>query len=288
MKEIVSRKYTKEEILAAISDCTAKLGHVPTLLELQRTMNLKACQITRQFHNYTRALRACGLEREGCGVRVTMDGLFHDWARLVREFAKVPTVAEYEEHSKYSQNPLRHRFGSWRLIPGGMAQFAREQGLEQQFADVLEIADKRFQKTPKRSLRGPLPFDQLPSISKARPGRALCGAPFIASALGFAPTNENGVMFLFGSMARQLGFIVTHIGPQFPDIEAFRQVEPGRWQLVRIELEFLSRNFIHHFHDPKNCDLIVCWENNWPEAPMEVIALKDHLHLIAGTARDRE
>ncbi len=274
MKEIVSRKFTKEEILAAITECAAKLGHVPTFLELQRTMNLKACQITRHFHNYTKALKICGLEREGCGVRVTMDGLFHDWARLVRELRKVPTVQEYEEMSKYSQNPLRHRFGSWHLIPGGMMQYAREHSLEQQFADVLEIADKRFQQTPKRALRAPLPA-QLPVISKARPDRPLCGAPLIAPALGFAPINENGVMFLFGSMARELGFIVTHIGPQFPDIEAFREVEPGRWQLIRIELEFLSRNFLHHFHDPKQCDLIVCWEHNWPECPIEVIALKD-------------
>jgi hypothetical protein len=43
---------------------------------------------------------------------------------------------------------------------------------------------------------------------------------------------------------------------------------------VRIEIEFLSRNFLQHFHDPKECDLIVCWENNWAECPLEVVELK--------------
>ena len=274
MKEIVSRKFTKDEIIAAITDCTAKIGYVPTFQELARITTLKPCNITRHFGSYANALQACGLKREGCGIPITFDGLFHDWAQLVRDLGKVPTVAEYEQKSKYSQNPLRHRFGSWNLIPSGMLQFARENGLEQQFADVLEIAERRFQDKPKRGYRGPIAA-QLPAMSKAFADRPLCGAPLIAPALGFAPVNENGVMFLFGAMARQLGFIVTHIGPQFPDIEAFRQVEPERWQLVHVELEFQSRNFLHHFHDPKQCDLIVCWEHNWPECPLEVIALKD-------------
>jgi hypothetical protein len=59
-----------------------------------------------------------------------------------------------------------------------------------------------------------------------------------------------------------------------PDIKAFREVEPGRWRRVRVEVEFHSRNFLQHFHDPKRCDLIVCWEHSWAEAPMEVVELK--------------
>jgi hypothetical protein len=30
----------------------------------------------------------------------------------------------------------------------------------------------------------------------------------------------------------------------------------------------------HPAHDERKCDLIVCWEHNWPEAPMEVIELR--------------
>jgi hypothetical protein len=27
-------------------------------------------------------------------------------------------------------------------------------------------------------------------------------------------------------------------------------------------------------HDLKGCDMIVCWEHNWPECPLEVLELK--------------
>jgi hypothetical protein len=45
-------------------------------------------------------------------------------------------------------------------------------------------------------------------------------------------------------------------------------------QPVRIEFEYQSRNFMKHMHDVKGCDVIVCWEHNWPECPIEVIELK--------------
>jgi hypothetical protein len=43
---------------------------------------------------------------------------------------------------------------------------------------------------------------------------------------------------------------------------------------VRIEIEHESRNFLRHGHDPKGCDLIVCWEHNWEECPLEVVELR--------------
>jgi hypothetical protein len=43
---------------------------------------------------------------------------------------------------------------------------------------------------------------------------------------------------------------------------------------VRIEFEFESKSFVWHGHDAKECDLIVCWENNWPECPLEVVELR--------------
>jgi hypothetical protein len=35
----------------------------------------------------------------------------------------------------------------------------------------------------------------------------------------------------------------------------------------------LSTNFLDRGHDPKKCDLIVCWINNWPECPVEVLEM---------------
>ena len=94
------------------------------------------------------------------------------------------------------------------------------------------------------------------------------------------PTNENGVIYLFGSLALQLGFVVMKVQTEFPDCEAFRHIGDNRWQHVRIEFEYESRNFLKHMHDPKGCDVIVCWKDNWRESPLEVVELREIIKCI--------
>jgi hypothetical protein len=89
-----------------------------------------------------------------------------------------------------------------------------------------------------------------------------------------APTNEQGVLFLFGAMAEKLGFAILKVRREYPDCEAFRVLQGDRVELVKIELEYESRNFLKHLHDAKKCDLIVCWRHNWPECPLPVIELR--------------
>jgi hypothetical protein len=103
------------------------------------------------------------------------------------------------------------------------------------------------------------------------------GSPMFAGPLAYAPVNELGVVFLFGWMAPQLGFVVHRLQPEFPDCEAMRYVGEDRGELVRIEFEYESRNFLKHMHDLNGCDLIICWKHNWPECPMEVVELRSLL-----------
>ena len=58
-----------------------------------------------------------------------------------------------------------------------------------------------------------------PRILKDRP---IYGRPMMDMALGLAPTNEMGVVFLFGTVAKELGFMVVRLQAEFPDCEAFR------------------------------------------------------------------
>ncbi|MGZ4845773.1 MAG: homing endonuclease associated repeat-containing protein [Candidatus Angelobacter sp.] len=112
-------------------------------------------------------------------------------------------------------------------------------------------------------------------------GQAPCGRPVVygeplgLAAMAHAPTNELGVLFLFGIVAADLGFRVERLQAAFPDCEAKREVAPGKWELVFIELEIYSRNFKAHRHDPRGCHVIVCWKHNWPDCPewLEVIEL---------------
>jgi hypothetical protein len=266
-------KSTKEEIISAIKACAAKLGHIPSQDEMKREKGISRRVFAMQFGNYTKALRACGFDGQGSGFMLSMEDLFKEWAGIVRECGEVPSIAEYQLRSQHSCGPLRNRFGSWQHVPGGLLQYAEKNGLGEQWADVLEITRQHGLRAAAGSAT-PGPWKGWNSGPKILNDRPVYGEPFLRSALGFAPVNEMGVVFLFGAMAEKLGFIVTWIGTQYPDVEAFREVAPGRWQRVRVEVEFMSRNFLQHFHDPKECDLILCWEHNWPDCPVEVIALK--------------
>jgi hypothetical protein len=106
-------------------------------------------------------------------------------------------------------------------------------------------------------------------------GRPVMGPPFHWCALTNAPVNELGVVLLFGMLAGELGFQIEAVWGRYPDIEAKRQIRPGKWQRVKIEAEYESRNFAQHGHNPDKCDVIVCWKHNWTNCPkhIEVIEL---------------
>ena len=284
VNESATTKSTKDEIIAAIQQCATKLGHVPSQAEVQRERGISRRVFARQFGNYTKALRACGFDGQGPGFMLSMEELFKEWAGIVRDSGEVPSIAEYQLRSQHSYGPLRKRFGSWQHVPAGLLQYAEKKGLGEQWADVLEIARRHGQREADGG-GSPAPWKGWNSGPKILNDRPVYGEPFLRTALGFAPVNEMGVVFLFGAMAEKLGFIVTWIGTAYPDVEAFREVAPGRWQRVRVEIEFMSRNFLQHFHDPAGCDLIICWENNWPECPVEVIALKGALSQIGSGDR---
>jgi hypothetical protein len=93
----------------------------------------------------------------------------------------------------------------------------------------------------------------------------------------YAPANELGVVFLFAHVARKLQFRIEEIRPRFPDCIAYRRAGDTETR-VRIEFEFRSSSFRAHRHDPTQCDAIVCWHHDWPDAPesLEVIELKRH------------
>ncbi|MEM3693419.1 MAG: hypothetical protein QXI39_05310 [Candidatus Bathyarchaeia archaeon] len=103
------------------------------------------------------------------------------------------------------------------------------------------------------------------------------GAPIDFRGLRHAPLNEQGVVYVFALVARDIGFTVEAIGTSFPDCEAKRQMDKRgeRWQRVRIEFEYLSSDFPKHRHSVEGCDIIVCWKHDWLECPLEVIELSE-------------
>jgi len=112
--------------------------------------------------------------------------------------------------------------------------------------------------------------DELPQL-----GKRYFGEIINIPGLLHAPVNELGVIYLFALASNRLGYAMEAIQAAFPDAIAKRKL-PGqkRWESVRIEFEYESSSFKQHGHDPKACDLIVCWEHDWKECPIPVVALR--------------
>lgn len=104
--------------------------------------------------------------------------------------------------------------------------------------------------------------------------RSIVGDIINFRGLIYSPLNENGVIFLFGKVMEDLNMYVEEIKPGFPDCIGRRFTGKG-WEKVNIEFEFKSSNFLEHKHDPDLCDIIVCWEHDWGDCPIEVLELKE-------------
>jgi len=92
--------------------------------------------------------------------------------------------------------------------------------------------------------------------------------------LRHAPINENGVIYLFGMVSHEIGFMVEAVHAAFPDCEAKRHIGNNRYQRVRIKFEYKSSNYKSQGYDSAGADMIVCWLHDWPDCPLEVLDLK--------------
>ena len=119
------------------------------------------------------------------------------------------------------------------------------------------------------------------------PDRPLLGAPMDLPGFLFEPTNEMGVVLLFGMLFWRLGFIIESAQIGYPDCRAKLEVEPGRFQDVGIEFELHSRHFLAHRHDPRRADFIVCWIHNWKGCPpnLQVIELREVVRRLSQLPR---
>ena len=258
---------SKEEVLTAIRECAGELGRCPTLVHMRKFKKIGLRALRQYFSSYTQALREAGLDPHRSGHRLSLETLFAEWAQIARQLCRIPSLRDYENHGRYSAGPLLARFGAWSEVPQGLLRFAQEKNLEAEWQDVLEMI--RAQEPPAVVAERP------PWRARLMQEKPVYGSPMNTAPLAHAPTNELGVVYLFGTVAGELGFMVTRLQKEFPDCEAMLHVERDRWQRLRVEFEYESRNFVVHEHDAKACDLIVCWVHNWPECPenLEVLEL---------------
>jgi hypothetical protein len=123
-----------------------------------------------------------------------------------------------------------------------------------------------------------------PQKAKAKPRVSV--EPIDFRGLRFAPASRQGVVYLFGMISDEMGFIIESFIAEFPDCEGKRCVdqENNQWEPVRIQFEYKSSDFKTRInakgYNESHCDLIVCWNHNWEDSPTEVLELRSILQYL--------
>ena len=131
--------------------------------------------------------------------------------------------------------------------------------------------------TPLAGIEPPKP----PVAAQPKRPKSVVGEIINFRNLVYCPVNEQGVVLLFGMVFDELGFMVEEVKTGFPDA-ILRRYNGRGWQRERVEFEFESKNFKKHKHPVNECDLIICWQDNWRECPLEVIELESYIEYAAG------
>ena len=238
----------------------------------------------KYFSSWNSAVEEAGLKPDTTNVLIDDDKLLTDWGTLVRDLRQIPTRVQYQHQGNFSTGTFEHHFGPWSSLPDKFREFAKDKN---EWSDVLTLLPVKMpksfifeQKIKEESLSNRSSVKQKHSKFDDRP---IYGNHIDFRGLRHEPVNENGVIFLFGIVARELGYSIEAVQAGFPDCEAKRQITAGKWQRVSIEFEFESRNFRDHGHSAEHCDVIVCWRHNWTDCPshIEVVELAEIIKQLA-------
>lgn len=118
--------------------------------------------------------------------------------------------------------------------------------------------------------------------------RRLLGEALDFRGLRFAPIDKEGVIYLFGMISHELGFIIEAFREEFPSAEGKRCLgmegpdisDQHTWEQVKIEFEYKSSDFQAHGFGADQCDIIVCWFHDWDDCPVEVLELKSTIDIL--------
>ncbi|HYL63997.1 MAG TPA: hypothetical protein VE077_15370 [Candidatus Methylomirabilis sp.] len=268
----------KQQIITSLTAIAKRLGRAPSEREFNSFSGISTYYVLQFFRSWNDALRAARLRPYTLNVRAENRALLEDWGKVVRKVRGAPTRRAYTRVGRYNFGTIEKRFGPWSRLPEAFRNFARG---KPRWNDVVALLP-----SPPRC--GPAPKDQrhVPNeIASStvppaktwhcqRKDRPMYGHPTPFRWLRHEPLNEQGVVLLFGMLAKDLGYLVESVQKGFPDCEAKRQVGPERWQRVFIEFEFESKNFRDHGHPEHGCDMIVCWRHNWEECPKHIEVLE--------------
>jgi hypothetical protein len=272
------KKHDRETILETLRNHANKLSKY-TLSTQEVQSVISGSIVNSYFGNIGNALEAAGLKRvrstehfEARGPILSDVDLFRSIAEVEKKLGYEPGFNEYVSNGKYSNKPFK-RFGKWPDVIVHYRKWKAEVGVK---SDTEFDSENALKNNSRQRVT--------PSFQTNNTPAQLYGEPIDFRGLRHAPINEQGVVYVFGMVSRELGFYIEAVQQGFPDCEGkyLHHATKNLWAKARIEFEFRASSFTLHGHDANQCDFIICWINDWPDCPIHVIELsKEILRLPA-------
>lgn len=273
-----ANSWTRKSLIAALRDAAARNHGDVAIDKFMHQAGIGKTTILRHFVRGWRELReAAGLSSaHACSHPWYADEhLLEQLDAVIRELKRWPTWNELQSRTGISRGAMNKHFGSaaaMRTIYNAWKENPRAVPLR---------------KPPDDPRAASFSSRTAPRDSRREKRYIVTGDPCAMYEMTSAPINETGVILLFGMMCRDLDFRIDSVQQGFPDCDARRLLpgDPRLWQRLRIEFEYRSSNFRVHKHDPAGCDLIVCWEHDWPQSPVGVLELRRMVRFPSGAEK---
>ena len=283
---MANKKWTEEEIKQTLRRIGDEAGRPVTQTKVARMSaktGLKVYHVQDAFGTFSAGLRAAGEDVDTSRERIPNDRLLSFWGECARNHGHAPSVSEYKiwlrkKGGRGIADVLAKRFGGWRIgVPKAFRDYAAG---KEEWRDVVELLPADVKEEPAADRIVSSEGEERTTRTHGKRGGPIVGNPMHFRGLLHEPLNEQGVVFLFGMVAKELGYMVEAVQQGFPDCRAKHRIGRGRWETVRIEFEFESRHFVGH--PLKGCDVIVCWKHNWPDCPknIEVLELSEKIKTL--------
>ena len=273
----------KDEIIAELRRVAALLETSSlTISQFKQYGRISDSTIMKKFGSWNEAIEAAGLIPIPSGPTSNRqfpsdDEYLQEIIRLTKEIGRQPSIAQMRAKGSFSEYPYQRRWGS-------LAEACKEAYAKYGFpltTDGLLPELHQPELPASGSTKHVIAKTSKPQTLR-RSKRVQYGEPMDFRGLRHAPINEQGVVYLFGMVSQELGFLIESVRTGYPDCEGKRWVDSKRQRLepVLIEFEYQSRNFLQHGHDLDGCDLIVCWIHDWEECPIEVLELRSQIKYL--------
>lgn len=209
---------TREEIVEAARKAAVENGGFLSRSDFQRITGIGQYHVYRLFPEggWSEVLQLAGVAfHPQYNQNVSDDDLIKEFHRVASELGEIPTWPTLEAKGGFNRKTMTKRFGGARGTVQRYAQWLRANDptnpllalAEASLSRPIEVAAVSVGQVTQRGHwdRSDGPED---------------GAPINFRGLRHAPLNEQGVVYIFGMVSHELGFLVEAVHSAYPDCEA--------------------------------------------------------------------